>query len=310
MTIFIEPKKIRYHNYDKVVEMFPDITFVSEEINSYQADVIMVYPEFCTKENLSKYPNLTWIHLLTAGYETLDMDAVREKGVTLTNSKGVFSTTMAEDVISKMLMINRNTKLYLENMKRRIWYTPRTELELIGSTVGIIGAGSIGVEVAKRLKAFDMNVIGYKRSYTTLPHFDYIYVGDDGLKKVIEQSDYIIVAIPLSKTTYHLFDAEKFSWMKPSSVFINMARGNIVDQDALIEALKNKKIRAAALDVTSPEPLPYESELWDLENVFITPHCSVVSPMLYTRMTNLVIENIKRYQNKLPLDNIVTNKSQ
>lgn len=305
MTIFIEPKKIRYHNYDKVVAMFPDITFVSDEINSYQADVIMVYPEFCTKENLSRYPNLAWIHLLTAGYETLDMDAVKEKGVILTNSKGVFSTTMAEDVISKMLMINRNTKQYLENMKRHIWHTPRTELELIGSTVGIIGAGSIGVEVAKRLKAFDMNVIGYKRTQADLPYFDHIYVGNDGLRKVIEQSDYVVVAIPLSSATYHMIDAEKFSWMKPNSVFINMARGDIVDQDALIEVLKNKGIRAVALDVTSPEPLPYESELWDLDNVFITPHCSVVSPMLYTRMTKLVIENIKRYQNKLPLENII-----
>jgi D-2-hydroxyacid dehydrogenase (NADP+) len=305
MTIFIEPKKLRLHNYERVVSTLPEVHFISEEEHSYSADVIMVYPEFCTDEKLDLYPNLKWIHLLTAGYETMDVQVVRKRDIILTNSRGVFSGTMAEDIIGKILMINRNTKLYLENMKRHIWYTPRNEIELIGSTVGIVGAGSIGYEVAKRLKAFETKIIGYKRTSHPSPYFDEIYTGPSGLKHVLSVSDYIIVSIPLNKDTYHLIDQEKFSWMKPSSVFINVARGDVIDQDALVEVLKEKRIRAAALDVTTPEPLPSDHPLWDLENIFITPHCSVASPMLYTRMTDLVIENISKYLRNQPLINII-----
>jgi D-2-hydroxyacid dehydrogenase (NADP+) len=305
LTIFIEPKKLRIHNYERVVSTFPDVKFISEEEHSYLADVIMVYPEFCTEEKLDLYPNLKWIHLLTAGFETMDVQIVKKRNITLTNSKGVFSGTMAEDVIGKILMINRNTKLYIEHMKQHKWYTPRNEIELIGSTVGIVGAGSIGIEIAKRLKAFDTKVIGYKRSADTVPYFDEIHTGAKGLKHVLSVSDYIIVCIPLNKDTYHLIDQEKFAWMKSTAVFINVARGDVIDQDALIVALQEKRLRAAALDVTSPEPLPEDNPLWDLEQVFITPHCSVASPMLYTRMTDLVIENIKKYISKESLINII-----
>jgi len=306
MKIWINPRQIQMDNYNKVASLFPNIEFTSDKNNSFDADVVMGYPEYFNEEILAQYSNLKWIHLLTAGYETLDLNMTKNRNIVVTNSRGVFSATMAEDVICKMLMMNRNVKLYLENMKNHIWYTPRNELEIQGATIGLIGAGSIATEVAKRLKAFDAKVIGYKRTEEPTPYFDQMYTGKDGLIEVLKQSDYVVITASLNPSTYHLINKDNIGYMKESAMLINVSRGDIIDQAALIEALISKKIRAAALDVTSPEPLPEESPLWDLENVFITPHNSVASPMLYDRMTNLIIDNLTRYINHSELINILT----
>ena len=189
------------------------------------------------------------------------------------------------------------------------WNPIRKEPELTGSTVGIVGAGSIGIEVAKRLKSFDTKVIGYKRKAEAVRFFDEIYTGNEGLEIVIRESDYLIIAVPLTKETMHLINKERISWMKSSAVLINVARGKIVDQDALVDALNAGKLRGAGLDVTTPEPLPKDHPLWKMSQVFITPHNASSSPFMQRRLMELVLHNLERYVNNNTVDYIIFKRS-
>jgi phosphoglycerate dehydrogenase-like enzyme len=136
--------------------------------------------------------------------------------------------------------------------------------------------------------------------------FDQTYTGEDGLKKLLQQSDYVVITLPLNEHTQRLMDAEKFSWMKKDAVLINVGRGEVVDQDALIEALQLGKLRGAGLDVMTPEPLPKESPLWYMDHVYITPHNAPSSPYMMSRLYDLLEDNIARYLSQKPLKNIVT----
>ena len=305
MKIFIEPRRLRTENIEDLRQQFPKIDFVNTVDESYDAEIMFVYPDAVNYENINKYPNLKWIQLLTAGFNTSDLRVIKEKKLLFTNAKGVYSKTIAEDVFTKILAINRNVKYYYENMAKHIWESPRNEPEICGSTVGILGMGSIATEIAKRMKAFEAKVIGYRRTYQAEEYFDEVYTQEEGLNELLSQSDYIILALPSNEDSIGLINFERISKMKPTSVLINIARGDIIVQEDLIKALKHKVIRAAGLDVTTPEPLPQDSELWDLDNVFLTPHSSVSSPILYTRLTSLLIDNLNRYLSNEKLVNIV-----
>ena len=190
-------------------------------------------------------------------------------------------------------------------MKQGIWKPIRKEPELFGSTVGVIGTGSIGQEIAKRLKAFETHIIGYRKSNYKLVNFDEIVTDVEGLNYLLSNSDYVIMTLPLNKNTYHFMSKERLSLLKKEAVFINIARGLVVDQDALTFMLKEKRIRGAGLDVTTPEPLPSNHELWKLPNVIITPHNSSSSAHLLSRITQLMTDNLTRYIAKEPLKFIV-----
>jgi D-2-hydroxyacid dehydrogenase (NADP+) len=271
-----------------------------------KAEGIIVNPSFVTKDNLSLFPNLKWIHLLMSGYNSVDLAEVRRRNITLTNSKDVFHIQIAEDVFTKILAINRHVKEFYQFMKNEDWKPIPDELEIYGSTVGIIGAGSIGGEIAKRMKAFEAKVIGWKRKDAKLPYYDEIYTGEDGLSTVLAKSDYVIVAIPLSKETHGLINKDRLKQMKSSALLVNIARGEIVNQEDLVDALERKVIRGAALDVTYPEPLSKNHPLWRLDNVFITPHNASSSIYMFDRMMDLTEENIRRFSRDEPLLHIVT----
>ena len=295
MKIYIDDRQIKNLNFKKITDKLTTINFTNKLEESYDADAIVVFPDFVTEENLNKYSNLKWIQLFTAGFNTIDLDFVKSRDIYLTNAKGVYSKTIAEDVVTKILAINRNVRKYFENMKLGLWQPQKSEYELTGATVGIIGTGSIGGEIAKRLKAFETKIIGHRRKKEDEPYFDEIYIGEDGLNKLIKESDYLILALPLNESSYHLIDESKFKLMKKNVVLVNIARGEVINQDALIKALENKTIRGAALDVTVPEPLPKDNKLWQMENVLITPHNAVSSPYLIDRLVSFIIENIENY---------------
>jgi phosphoglycerate dehydrogenase-like enzyme len=191
-------------------------------------------------------------------------------------------------------------------MKQGVWSPIRYEKEICGSILGILGTGSIASEIAKRMKAFNATVIGYNRSLIKEEYFDEIYANMAGLRTVLSKSDYVIITLPLNEATRGLINEEKLTYMKNDAVLVNISRGEIINQPDLIKALKDKKIRAAALDVTTPEPLPKDNELWYLDNVYITPHNSPSSPYLTTRLTELLIKNISNYINNDILINIVS----
>lgn len=296
MRVYIRPTAFPNEQREQLKARFPHHEWIEEDAQSHLADVWIAFPQSVTKAHLDLMPNLKWIHLLMAGFNTVDLADLERRGIVLTNSKDVFSIQIAEDVFSKILAINRDVRTFHDQQKAHVWKTIPNEPELYRSTVGIVGAGSIGGEVAKRMKAFGASVLGWKRTPSEDPDYDEILTGRAGLKDLLNQSDYVVVAVPLSPHTRHLINRETLAWMRPNAVLVNVARGEIVDQDALVEALKNRAIRAAALDVTSPEPLPADHPLWDLDNVFLTPHNASSSVRMLARMVDLTIENLARYE--------------
>jgi phosphoglycerate dehydrogenase-like enzyme len=153
------------------------------------------------------------------------------------------------------------------------------------------------------MKSFDTRILGYRRKKEDNPYFDHIYHDQNGLETIYKESDYIIVAIPLSKETYQMIGEHAFSQMKKSALIINIARGEVIDQEAMINALSNHQIRGAGLDVTVPEPLPKDSPLWSMRQVLITPHNASASPYVNQRLMNSVISTIENYINHRPFDN-------
>lgn len=295
LKVYLNPKAIGTSRFEKLKVSFSNVTFITEISKSKEAEVLIVMPNFFFEANLDDYPNVKWIQLLMAGYDTFDFSKISGRNIIVSIASDIFSKSIAEDVMIKVLILNRNTRHYLKSMEEGNWAPIQDELELTNSTVGILGCGSIGKEVAKRMKAFDTKVIGYKQKREAVPFFDEIYTGIDGLEKVVSLSDYLIVALPLSNKTKNLINEQRIGLMKENAIFINVARGGIVDQEALYQALVLKKIRGAGLDVTTPEPLPKNHPLWKLENVFITPHNASSSPFMQPRMTELIEKNLKLY---------------
>jgi phosphoglycerate dehydrogenase-like enzyme len=224
----------------------------------------------------------------------------------LTNAKDVYSITIAEDIITKILVLNRNVKKYVDQMTTGTWSGYKYEKEIYGSTVGFLGSGSLASAAALRLKAFDAKVICYRKSLEKSPIFDETYHDLDGLETLLKKSDYVVVTLPINADTYHLLDKKRIGMMKKDALLINVGRGEVIDQDALIDALEKGMIRGAGLDVTTPEPLPVDSKLWQMENVYITPHNAPSSPYMLDRLTALISENIDRYLKGERLNNIVT----
>lgn len=295
MKTYINPKAIGESNCQKLQETFPEVEFVEHSENSLEVEVAIVMPDFFETRSLDQYPKLRYVQLLMAGYDKFDLKGAEARGITVCNAQDIFSITVSEDVMTKIFVLNRNVKHYLQAMAEGKWSPIRKEPELTGSTVGILGTGSIGKELAKRLKAFDVTVLGYRKNAGNVPYFDEIMADEEGLNRIFEVSDYIVVAIPLTKETHHLVNQKRLLLMKPTALLINVARGKVVDQDALVQALKQNIIRGAAIDVTDPEPLPQDSELWKLDNIYITPHNASSSIYMQDRLTDLAIANLHRY---------------
>lgn len=305
MKIYIDDKQLKTKNYELIKANFPNINFTNQIEDSYDANAIIVFPEYVTKVKLEKYSNLQWIQLYTAGFNSIDLDYLEMRKIELSNARGVYSKTIAEDVIAKILTFNRNIRGYSDNMQKALWQPLKSEFELVGSTVGIIGTGSIGTEIAKRLKAFETTIIGYRRTKHEEMFFDDIYTGQVGLETLLTLSDYVILALPLNDESFHLINFDKLKLMKRTALLINISRGEIINQDDLIKALSMNLIRGAALDVTTPEPLPQDSPLWHLPNAFITPHNAVSSPYLIKRLINFIMQNIKAFVGKKQVTNRV-----
>ncbi len=305
MKIYISDKRIKKPNFRKIQKKFPNINFETNLENSYDADAIVVEPNYVTEENINKYTNLKWIQSYRAGFDTVDFNILKKKGITFTNAKDIYSIAIAEDVVLKILMLNRNVKTYLENMENQEWLPNFNEPELYKSTIGIIGMGSIAIEIAKRLKAFNTKVLGYRRSDKKEKHFNEVLTKEEGLKKLLEKSDYVVLTVPLNEDTKDMMNYDRFKLMKKDALLINIARGEVVNQEDLIKALEEGLIRGAALDVTTPEPLPKDNPLWKMANVYITPHSSAASPHIHKRLTKLIIENIEKFSLGEELKNIV-----
>lgn len=239
---------------------------------------------------IERFSNLIYIQLTSAGLDRIPLEYANEHGIKLNNARHVYSVPMAEHVISGVLDLYRKRILFSQNQKAHKWEKIRNLKELQGQKVCILGCGSVGTECAKRFQAFDCIVIGIDINVRNRSYYQSIY-GMDNMKKVVSESDIIVLTLPLTEQTKHMFNESLFYYVKDNAVIVNIARGALIDTDALINALKNK-LYGAVLDVFEEEPLNENSPLWDMENVIITPHNSFVGNHNAERLADLIIMNM------------------
>jgi len=252
---------------------------------------------------VERAPRLRWVHVTSAGVDHLLDGALWRSDVVITNSRGVHATPMAEHVLGWLLMFARNLHLHLEYQRQRRWQRQEGG-QLAGSTVGVLGLGAVGREVARLCKACGARVVGMRRRPDPVPHVDRV-VGPEGLREVLEASDYVVLTLPLLPSTRGLLGREQLGWMKPHAVLINVARGGLVDEAALVDALRAGRIRGAALDTFASEPLPADSPLWSLPNVLVSPHVAGSFQGYTDAVVELFCDNLQRYLAGEPLRNVV-----
>lgn len=305
MIIYVDPKLIGRSNFEKLKKQYPQIDIVTDVVNCTEIEAMFTMPQIVKEMKLSDYPKLKWIQYLMAGYDGIDLKLLRKNNIDFCNAQDIFSKSIAEDVFTKILYFNRNINYYLECQKQGKWEPIREEPEIAGSTVLILGVGSIGKELAKRFKAFESYVIGYRSRNIKEENFDEIITSNDDLGIALKKADYVILALSLTEDTKYFFDKEKFDMMKSSALLINVARGKVVNQEDLYKALKNKSIRGAGLDVLDPEPLPVDHPMWKLDNVYITPHNASSSPFMRDRLYKMIVMNLDLYLKGLPVKYIL-----
>ncbi|MEI7643836.1 MAG: D-2-hydroxyacid dehydrogenase [Chloroflexales bacterium] len=249
-------------------------------------------------------PGLRWLHTPSAGVDRLLTPAVIARDLTLTNSAGVHAIPMAEFVLGFMLAHAKQIGVYRAAQAEARWVDDLQLRELYESTLLIIGMGGIGQAIAQRAAAFGMHIYGSRRTPQPMPGVARV-VGSDSWRGLLPEADYIVVAAPLTAETRGMIDSAAFAAMKPSAYLINIARGALIDDLALIAALRNGQIGGAALDTFEQEPLPAESPLWALPNITITPHATASSPRMHERQIAIFIENLTRFRAGQPLLNIV-----
>jgi phosphoglycerate dehydrogenase-like enzyme len=237
---------------------------------------------------------LRWIQALTAGVDFLPLKEIKKQNIILTSGRGIHKIYITEYAIAAMINLARNFHLVFRNQLKGKWDRSVSQDEIHGCTVGILGLGSIGQEIARKASMLGMRVIGVKYNPCPLQGVDHVY-GPMEMKKVFKQSDYIINLLPDTPNTRGLIDKTMFASMKKSASFINLGRGSTVNQADLIDALQTKMIRALVSDVYEKEPLPEESPFWALENVILTPHIAGVSPKYLERAMDIIRHNLQVY---------------
>jgi len=293
-------KQLEQLGYEIIIKKEKGLHYIEE---FKDVEILVTYDPFDTLD-ISKMKNLKWIQLLSIGFNQVPRDTVKNNNIKVTNNKHGYVVPVAEWIVGKILEIYKNSNNFNENKKKRIWRMDFSLMELCSKTVGIVGTGAIALETAKRLKAFDTCVLGVNRDGRPMEYFNETY-STHNLNEMLKICDIVVSLVPSTPETYHLLDEGRFNSMKEGVVFINASRGDVVDEEKLIERLKNNRIKAAALDVFEKEPLDKESVLWDLENLIISPHNSWVSESRDVKIYNTIYENLQRYPKGEELINLV-----
>lgn len=244
--------------------------------------------------NIDDFKNLKYIQLTSAGLDRVPLDKITERNIKLLNARGVYSVPMAEFALSGILSLYKHINQFYENQKNHSYIKDSDIKELAGNTVLILGCGSVGTECAKRFKAFDTTVIVIDIVKPQGEVYDEYYSMDE-LQAALSKSDIVVLTLPLTDSTRYLFDSKMFSHFKKGAMLVNIARGAVVNENDLIQALESGQLSGAVLDVFETEPLPEISPLWDMENVVVTPHNSFVSQNNGMRLFDVVYENLKEF---------------
>jgi len=248
-------------------------------------------------------PGLRWIHSISAGVDHLLCPELVESDIVFTSSVGAHAVAISESVIGMMLFTVKQFGGHWDAQKEHRWNRVRKD-ELHGKTLGIIGLGHVGAELARLAQAFAMRVLATRRAPQPAPNVDTV-LGPDGLPTLLAESDFVALCAALTPETRGMIGARELRQMKPSAYFINIARGALVDEDALVRALREGWIGGACLDAFTQEPLPPQHPFWSLPNCFVTPHSSANTPQLTARALDIFAENVRRYRAGEPLLNVV-----
>ncbi len=271
-----------------------------------QADIILTMQFNDTM--LAQASRLQWVQATSAGVDKMLTPKLIASPVQLTNVRGMHGTTIAEFVLTMMLALGRELPRSIRNQASHTWERV-TQRMLHGSTVGIVGVGGIGQEIARRAKALGMRTLGVKRHLDQpVPHLDQLFASSD-LELMLAESDYVVLACPLTDETRGIINARSLAKMKSTAYLVNIARGEVVEEAPLIEALRQGQIAGAALDVFTHEPLPADSPLWDLPNVILTSHVAGSMTDYMDRAINVFAENLRRFLAGEPLNNLVDKKA-
>lgn len=269
-------------------------------------------------------PNLRWVQTHWAGIEHLREQPLWNSDILVTNASGIHAPNIAQYVMAQILSWAHRTPRWFYYQQRGEWPHGRWEKfvpdELRGQTLGIAGYGSIGREVARLARCFGMRVLATKRDARRIEDAEYsltgmgdpagtmaarIYPGE-ATRSMVAECDYVVIALPLTERTRHLFDEQMFRTMKPTAFLVNVGRGEVVKESDLVRALKKGWIAGAGLDVFATEPLPADSPLWKMENVIISPHVSGFTQAYDERATDLFADNLRRYLHGAPLLNAIS----
>lgn len=285
-------------DYKRLLDpQFPEITiFIAKdegEADHFIDRVEILFTGKISAELIRKAAKLQWIQAKTTGVDYLINLSPLRKDILITSTRGIHGPQMSEMAILLMLALNRNFSQIVRNQDQRVWERWPGKL-LYQKKVGILGMGAIGEEIARKCKAFGMTVYAIdilKRKVETVDYFH----GPEELLQVIGEVDYFIIIAPLTHDTRKMIGAEALSSMKPTAFLINLARGEIVDEEALIQTLKAGKIAGAASDTFCTEPLPKDHPLWQMKNLIITPHIGGMSDIYVEQALSIFEENLCRF---------------
>ncbi len=245
-------------------------------------------------EAVDSADRLKWVQTSSAGVDKLPLDRLRERGVALTSASGIHPVSMTETLFAMMLAFSRNLHHAIRQQSRGEWLASERYYQLEGRTIGIVGVGAIGTEMARLAKAFGMTTLGVRKSARPVSEIDEMY-GLDKLDDVLSRSDMVVNVLPYTEETHHIFNTEKFARMKPDALFFNFGRGASVDTAALVSSLEQGTLGGAGLDVFEVEPLPADHPLWKMDNVILTPHIGGWTDHYKTRVTEIFLDNLDSY---------------
>jgi phosphoglycerate dehydrogenase-like enzyme len=260
-----------------------------------KAEIVAGWKKEILDHCLNDQSQLKWLQAWSAGVNSLPLEKLESEQILLTSANGVHAYPISETIIGLMLALTRKIATYVKQQQSKVWHHAQINLEMHAKTVGIVGVGAIGKETAKIAKAFGMKVLGIRHSGRPEEYVDEMFKPEQ-LNDMLPLCDYVVITLPLTKETHRMLGAEQFQLMKSSAFLINIGRGEIVDEAALIDALLKEAIAGAGLDVFEKEPLSEDSPLWELENVIITPHTSGSTEFYNKRvMEDIFIPNLKEY---------------
>ncbi len=248
-----------------------------------------------TLEHREAFCDLEWVHSIQAGVDRFPEETFEARGVVLTNSTGIHDRTVGETVAGYLLAFSRRLHEYVANQTERTWERPAWDeaFTLPGSTACVVGTGTLGRGVAEVVGGLGVRMIGVRRSAEPVPGFEEVYAVEE-LHEAIAGVDFVVVTVPLTDETRGLFGEAEFATMREDAYFVNVARGAVVDEDALVDALRGDELAGAALDVFETEPLPETSPLWHREEVIVTPHCAAYTRDYFRDVGEIVRENVER----------------